>query len=394
MPARSMTLLLGFIAFIALGLPDGLLGIAWPFMRQELGQPLAASGLLVMALTLGAALSGFFSSWLSKQLGIGRLLALSCLLTGMALLGYAFLPGFVLLIGCAVIIGLAAGATDATVNAYVAKNFSDRLMQWLHASFGVGITMGPLVMTLVLAMNSPWQVGYQVHALVQLVLAVLFFFTASIWVAGGKRQVGHKSNAHEADQHDTSMAQSLRRLPVWLGMAIFFLYCGLEISVGLWSFSLLTEVRSMSTAQAGIWVSLYWAMFTVGRVVMGFMTGRVSSHRLVQFGIALSVVGTLLFALSDAVMVNLIALVLIGFAYAPIYPAMVSTTLQRIGVQDFNNAMGLQVTGAALGIVVLPGSIGLIASQTSLSSYPWSLLVITALLWLVYQTAMRIASSH
>lgn len=391
MAARTLTLLLGFIAFISLGLPDGVLGIAWPFMREAMDQPLEASGLLVMALTLSAAVSGFFSSWLSRHLGIGRLLALSCLLTGSALFGYAHLPSFPLLIVCASVIGLAAGATDATVNGYVAKNFSDRVMQWLHASFGIGITLGPVIMTIVLAMNSPWQLGYQIHAVIQLLLAVLFFVTAGLWII---RPSGDRdSEPHAADQHDTPMTGSLGRLPVWLGMAAFFLYCGLEISVGLWSFSLLTDMRGMPAGQAGAWVSLYWAMFTVGRFTMGFLTRRVSSHRMVQTGIGLSMIATLLFAIGDSVWLSLLALMLIGLAYAPVYPAMMSTTLQRVGVRDFNNAMGLQVTGAALGMVVMPGSIGLLASNTSLNSYPWALLVVTALLWMVYLLASRTSHS-
>ncbi|WP_040557777.1 MFS transporter [Reinekea blandensis] len=389
MPRRYLTLILGFIAFIALGLPDGMLGVAWPFMREELGQPLEASGLLVMALTLSVAVSGFFSSWLSRRLGIGRLLALSCLLTGSALVGYALFPHFYLLIVCASVIGLAAGATDATVNGYVAKNFSDRVMQWLHASFGIGITLGPVTMTLVLAANGPWQLGYQIHAMVQLILAVLFFVTAGLWITRSDehRQVA----AHEADRHVTSMPSSLTRLPVWLGMMAFFLYCGLEISVGLWSFSLLTDVRGLSAAQAGTWVSLYWAMFTVGRFAMGFITGRVSSHRTVQLGISVSVLATVLLAVGGSVWLSLLALALIGLAYGPIFPAMMSTTLQRVGARDFNNAMGLQISSAALGMMVLPGSIGLLASKTTLNAYPWALLAVTGLLWLIYQLANRIS---
>ena len=389
MSRRYLTLLLGFIAFIALGLPDGMLGVAWPFMREELEQPLEASGLLVMALTLSVAVSGFFSSWLSRQLGIGRLLALSCLLTGTALVGYALVPNFLVLIVCASVIGLAAGATDATVNGYVAKNFSDRVMQWLHASFGIGITLGPVTMTLVLAANGPWQLGYQIHAIIQLLLAVLFFVTAGLWIT---RPSEHRQVVtHDADQHVTPMPGSLSRLPVWLGMTAFFLYCGLEISVGLWSFSLLTDVRGLSAAQAGTWVSLYWAMFTVGRFAMGFITERVSSHRTVQLGIGLSVLATVLLALGASVWLSLLALALIGLAYGPIFPAMMSTTLQRVGARDFNNAMGLQISSAALGMMVLPGSIGLLASKTSLSTYPWALLAVTAVLWAVYQLANRMS---
>lgn len=389
MSSRTLTLILGFIAFIALGLPDALLGIAWPFMRVDLQQPLEATGIIVMAGTLGAAMSGFFSSWLGRRLGIGKLLALSCLMTGLALVGYALALSFWFIVGCAVVIGLAAGATDATVNGYVAKNFDDRLLQWLHASFGVGITLGPIVMTLVLAQALPWQRGYQVHAGLQLGLALLFLLTASVWLAGKKQSALSDEEKHEADHHDTAMLTSMSYGPVLLGMAIFFFYCGLEYSVGLWTFSLLTDVRGMSTAQAGVWVSVYWGMFTVGRIVMGFVSVRFSSHQLIVFGFVLSTLGTLIFALSDSVVANLVALVAIGFAYAPMYPAMVSTTMTRIGAQHFNNAMGLQVTGAALGIVVLPATIGFIAAKTSLSLYPWMLLVITGLMLASYLLSIR-----
>lgn len=389
MTARSLTIVLGFIAFIALGLPDALLGIAWPFMRLELNRPLEASGIIVMAGTLGAALSGFISSWMSQRFGIGRLLALSCSLTGAALFAYAWVGEFWLIVLCAVVIGLAAGATDATVNGYVAKNFSERLMQWLHACFGIGITLGPLIMTAVLASQLPWQRGYQVHGAMQIALAILFFVTASIWIAGKKGAALSEDEKHEADHHSTTMVQSLKDVRVLLGMMIFFLYCGLEFSVGLWTFSLLTEVRGLSTAQAGIWVSVYWGMFTVGRIVMGFVTHRFSSHALIIFSIALSIFGTLVFALSDSVLANLIALVAIGFAYAPLYPAVVSTTMERVGAEHFNNAMGLQVTGASLGIVILPASIGLIAANTSLSVYPWCLLVITFLMLGAYGLSLH-----
>jgi fucose permease len=385
---RLWVIALGFIAFIALGLPDALLGIAWPFMRVELNQPLEASGFIVMAGTLGAALSGFFSSWFGRRLGIGRLLSLSCVLTGLALIGYSLLPNLWLIVVCAVVIGLAAGATDATVNGYVAKHFSERLMQWLHASFGVGITIGPIVMTYILVQDSPWQLGYQFHAALQLILAVMFFVTATLWFKVHENEQDPTANQHVSDDHNTAMKTSLTNLRVWLGVAMFFFYCGLEFSVGLWTFSLLADVRGFSTAQAGVWVSVYWGMFTVGRIVMGGIAHKVSSSQMIVFGFVLSTIGALVFALSDHVYANLAALVAIGFAYAPMYPAMVSTTLKRVGAEHFNNAMGLQVTGASLGIAVLPGTIGVIASKTSLGIYPWLLLLITGFMLVAYVTSL------
>jgi fucose permease len=389
MSPKVLVVGLAFIAFIALGLPDALLGIAWPFMRIDIKEPLEASGIIVMAGTMGAALSGLLSSWLGRRLGIGRLLALSCLMTGLALVGYSMFSNLWFIVGCAIVVGLAAGATDATVNGYVAKHFSERMMQWLHASFGVGVTIGPVVMTWILIKDSPWQLGYQFHAGLQIVLAVLFLITASLWLAVYKTESGEDAEKHVSDHHETPMVQSLKDVRVWLGMAIFFFYCGAEYSVGLWTFSLLTEMRGVSAGQAGIWVSVYWGMFTVGRIVMGFVANKFSSAQMINFGFVLSAIGALIFALSDNVYANLFALVAIGFAYAPVYPAVVSTTLKRVGAAHFSNAMGLQVTGASLGIALLPGAIGLIASRSSLAVYPWLLLLLTALMAIAFVASMN-----
>jgi len=393
MQSRSLLVLLAFVAFIALGLPDALLGIAWPSMRINLAQPLESMGLIVLAGTLGSALSGLFSAKLGLLLGIGKLLGVSCLLTGFALVGYTLAPNFGFIIFCSATIGLAAGATDATVNGFIAKNFSDRLMQWLHASFGIGVTVGPVVMTFVLVKRLDWSVGYQIHAGIQIVLALLFFATASLWLISLKAEHQQEAPQHEADNHATSMKESLGSLRVWLSMAMFFFYTGLEFSVGLWTFSLLTDVRGISTPQAGLWVSLYWGMFTVGRIVMGIVANRFSHNQLMAFSFILAGSGTILYALGTGPSANLIALISIGFAYAPMYPAMVSGTLKRVGAKHFNNAMGMQVTAASLGIAILPGTIGLVASQFSLTILPWLLLLITAFMLLVYLLSSRFGST-
>jgi fucose permease len=217
---------------------------------------------------------------------------------------------------------------------------------------------------------------------------VLFFVTATLWLKVHETEQDPTTNQHVSDDHNTAMKTSLTNLRVWLGVAMFFFYCGLEFSVGLWTFSLLADVRGFSTAQAGVWVSVYWGMFTVGRIVMGGIAHKVSSSQMIVFGFVLSTIGALVFALSDHVYANLAALVAIGFAYAPMYPAMVSTTLKRVGAEHFNNAMGLQVTGASLGIAVLPGTIGVIASKTSLGIYPWLLLLITGFMLVAYVTSL------
>ena len=395
MRTRFYLLMLAFIAFISLGLPDALLGIAWPFMRVDLNQPLAANGIIVLAATLGAALSGFFSARMGRWLGIGRLLSLSCLLTGTALLGYTLAPSLAWIAVASAVIGLAAGATDATINGYIAKNFSAGLMQWLHASFGVGITLGPVVMTWVLVHEYDWRLGYQIHSVIQLLLMILFLVTAGLWLVVQRAPAEGAAEAvsHAADAHNTGMLESFGHVRVWLSMGLFFCYTGLEFSMGLWTFSLLTDVRGMSTAQAGAWVSVYWGMFTVGRIVMGFVSSRISQNQLMTLSLFLALVGALGYALNLSLLTNLLALVVIGFAYAPMYPALVSDTLNRVGSRHFNNAIGLQVTAASLGIAILPGSIGLLVTQFSLALFPWLLLCLTTLLVGLYLIAHRLGNS-
>lgn len=392
---RFYLLMLAFIAFISLGLPDALLGIAWPFMRADLNQPLAANGIIVLAATIGAALSGFFSARMGRLLGIGRLLSLSCLLTGSALFGYTLAPSLLWVAVASAVIGLAAGATDATINGYIAKNFSAGLMQWLHASFGIGITLGPIVMTWVLVQQFDWQLGYQIHSVIQLLLMLLFFTTAGLWLVVQRAPSAGAPEAvpHAADTHTTSMFESFGTVRIWLSMGLFFCYTGLEFSMGLWTFSLLTDIRGLTTAQAGTWVSVYWGMFTVGRIVMGFVSNRFSQTQLMTLSFALAAIGALVYALNLSSMANLLALVLIGFAYAPMYPAMVSGTLIRVGPKHFNNAIGLQVTAASLGIAILPGSIGLLVTQFSLALFPWLLLGLTAVLGGLYLMAYRLGDS-
>lgn len=384
-------ILLAFVAFSSLGLPDGLIGVAWPSIRADYGQPLEASGWLLMVGTCGGALSGLFSANLSRRLGMGKLLSACAGLTGLGLLGYTLAPSFIWFYIGALAIGLSAGITDSSINGFVAKHYSDRLMQWLHASFGLGITIGPLIMTAVLVAQKPWQLGYQISSGIQWLLVVVFLVTASLWVTGIKKsnQVG-EAPIHAADHYTTTISESLKTPSILLSIALFFLYCGVEVSVGLWVFSLLTEARAISTGLAGTLVSVYWGMFTLGRIVVGIIANKVSNHRIVVIAVGLALASVTLFALTRNTWASIIAIAGIGLAFAPLYPTMVSDSMNRVGAKHFNNAMGLQVTGASLGIAFIPAGVGIVAAQTSLNTLPWVLLFILVLFTLVYASSRRV----
>lgn len=382
---------LAFIAFVSLGLPDGLLGVAWPYMRAEFAQPLDAMGLILVALTSGYLVSSFFSGAVVRRLGIGVLLATSVSATATALIGYTLAPAWWVVILASSLLGAGAGAIDAGINNYIAANHSDGLMQWLHASFGVGVTLGPLIMTGGLGLTDTWRTGYLVVGCAQLLLAVAFLLTARLWDQSGRPISERGLQSAPAPVPDAPMKATLRRPRAWLSMLLFFIYSGLELTVGLWTFSLLTESRGLPREQAGLWVSIYWGMFTVGRVVAGLIASRLGVDRVVLYSLVLAVGSALLLWWSPQPWAALLALALAGFAYAPIFPAMVSGTRMRVPTEHVTNTMGMQFSGAGLGAAIMPALAGAIAARTSLEAISPFLLV-TALAVTALYAAMRLTA--
>ncbi|MDN3556224.1 MFS transporter [Halomonas maura] len=386
-PRRLVPIALAFIAFVSLGLPDGLLGVAWPSMRAGFHQPLDALGMLLVAITSGYMLSSFFSGAIGRHLGIGRLLAFSCAATGLSLLGLTLVPSWWMVISIGMGIGLGAGAIDAGLNTYVATHHSERLMQWLHASFGIGVTLGPLIMTAGLNITDGWRAGYWVVGAAQLALGVGFLLTARLWEAPPAApnavpaepsltdDAGHVTATHPeaitAQPHQTHLRASLASLPVWIGTGLFFVYSGLELTLGLWAYSLLTESRGIGAASAGLWVGIYWGMFTLGRVMAGVFANRLGHHRLVLASLWLALASSLLLAWNPVDGRGLIVIGLIGFAFAPIFPGMVSGTRQRVGPEHLGNAMGMQIAAAGVGATSLPTLAGILADHSSLEAIPW-----------------------
>lgn len=393
---RSFVLiLLAFIAFISLGLPDGLLGVAWPSMRADFNLPLDALGTLLIGTTSGYMLSSFVSGAVSRRLGIGRLLAVSCAATSLALIGFALSAQWLMLVALAVLLGLGAGAIDAGLNTYVATHHSDRLMQWLHASFGVGVTLGPLIMTAGLDLTGHWHPGYWVVGLAQLLLALVFLATARLWLEPAEpppaepaptltEEAGKVAPTRADLLEPASIFGSLGTLSVWLSMALFFCYTGLELTMGLWTYSLLAESRGVAASTAGLWVAIYWGMFTVGRLLAGVIANRLGHLRVVFGSLGLALIGSLLLIWNPINAVGLFAIGLIGFAFAPIFPGLVSGTLHRVGKAHQSNTMGMQIAAAGIGGAGLPALCGVLADRFSLEIVPWALLVALALLIALY----------
>ena len=381
-------LLLAYIAFISLGLPDGLLGVAWPSIRANFGLPLDALGLLLIASTSGYLTSSFFSGVLMKKLGVGGLLAISCFFTGASLLGYTLAPGYWLIVFLGIFAGLGAGAIDAGINTYIASEHSEGLMQWLHASFGIGITLGPIIMTAGLNIFESWRWGYVVVGAAQVTLALIFGLTRRLWKRDASSTVEETADDRKLMDYQTPMRESMGQPRVWLSVALFFLYTGVELTLGIWAYSLLTEGRGIAPQVAGLVAGSYWGMFTVGRILAGLYTHRIKTETIVRFSIVGALIGALLVWWNPSNMVSLIGVALTGFAVAPIFPGLMSDTASRVGSHHAANTIGMQISGAGLGAMALPGLAGVLADSISLEVIPIYLSVAIALLLVLY------AASH
>jgi fucose permease len=382
-------ILLAYIAFISLGLPDGLLGVAWPSIRAEFARPLDSLGLLLISSTTGYLTSSFFSGRIMARLGVGRLLAASCFATGVALLGYTIAPSWWIIVALGLLAGSGAGAIDAGLNTYVAANYGEGLMQWLHASFGVGVTLGPIIMTGGINNFNSWRAGYIVVGTAQVVLALCFFLTASSWKQPMPQVEGETEPEQRLTDYKTSLRHTLRQPSVWLSLLLFFLYVGVEVTLGQWAYSLLTEGRGISPEVAGLWAGSYWGTFTVGRIAAGLYTRRISVDLLLRVCISAAFFGAVLIAWNPVEWVSLLGIAVVGFAVAPIFPALVSGTADRVGPAHAANTIGMQISAAGLGIAVIPGLAGVLARVYTLEIIPFYLIGTIALLFVGYLSATR-----
>ena len=388
--SKLSLILLAYVAFIALGMPDGLLGVAWPSIRAGFSIPLDAIGMLLAAAVTGYMTSSFLSGTLISRMGVGNLLALSCALTGSALVSYTLVPTWWMMVALGVFAGLGAGAIDAGLNTYVAAHFGEGLMQWLHASYGIGVTLGPIIMTLALTNLDSWRVGYRVVGGFQFFMAACFVLTLSLWNA---RDDAPKESEPEKKltDYNTPMSETMRQTKVWLSVLLFFLYVGAEVTLGTWAYSLLTESRGVPPQIAGFWAGSYWATFTIGRILAGVYAKRMGINTLVQGGVVLAFIGAILLWWNPSESVNLLAVALMGFAVAPVFPAMMSGTSARVGDHFAANTIGMQMAAAGLGTAIIPSLIGVLARQTSLEVVPICLVILFAGLFTVYRFAQPAA---
>ncbi len=353
-----------YVSFISLGLPDGILGVAWPAIRADMGQPLAAVGIITITLTVCAAASSFLAGAIVKRVGTGVVVATSCLMTALALVGFSYAPSFVWLVLLGIPLGLGAGAVDASLNHFVAAHYSSRHMNWLHGFWGVGATTGPLIVGWALASPSGWTLGARTIGFMQLALAALLWLTLSLW-----SRENTKPPADDAAHAQAAVFKPLRPIALWLAPATFLFYVAAEMGTGLWAASILVTDRAVSPAQAGVWVSVYFGSITAGRFGVGLIANRLGNRRLVRLGIGLATLGAAIFAAHGLLgSASLAGLVLMGLGCAPVFPSLMHETARRFPDDLARTVIGRQMMFSYAGGSVIPAAFGLLATWVGLSA--------------------------
>ena len=351
------------MSFISLGLPDGVMGVAWPAVRVDMGQPLAAVGVFTLVGTVCAAVSSYFAGAIVKRVGTGAVVAASCLMTALALVGYGYAPSFAWLVALSIPMGIGAGAVDTSLNHFVASHYSSRHMNWLHGFWGVGATLGPLIMSWAVANPAGWTLGTRTIGLMQVALAVALFLTLALWV---REKATHTEDANA--ESATTLFKPLNPQALWLAPTSFLLYVSAEMGTGLWAASILATGRGMPLAQAGVWVSVYFGAITVGRFAVGLVANWLGNRKLVQLGICVAALGAALFAahgwVGDA---SLAGLVLMGLGCAPIFPSLMHETARRFPEDVARKVISRQMIFAYIGIAVIPAAFGVLATWAGLA---------------------------
>ena len=351
MTARLL-LLIVYVCFVSIGLPDAVMGTAWPQVRRTLALPLESISVIVMAFTLCGALSGFTSAAVIKCLGTGRLAVLSCAVTGFALLGYASAPDLPWLVTMAVLLGLGCGAVDAGLNHFVAERYQAKHMNWLHACWGVGAMLGPLILGAAIEWAS-WRTGILWIAAVQIALAIVLFLSLRLW-SFAPAPTTHRPATQAHDLQDGFHPLPPSRWALCCAPMSFFFYVAAESGVGLWLASVLVEQRQFSASLAALWVAVYFGAIMIGRFLVGLFADRWGNRRLVRVGAALALVGVLLFLLSQSEAISLLALALIGLGLAPIYPSLMHEASRRFSADWARRVIGWQAGTAYLGMATCP----------------------------------------
>lgn len=370
-----------YISFISLGLPDGLLGAGWPTMYPQFDVPVSYSGIIFLIICLGTVVSSLQSDRVIRRLGTGKMTFFSVALTATALLGFSCSNAFWQLCIWAIPYGLGAGGVDAALNNYVAVHYKSRHMSWLHGMWGLGASIGPYIMSAVLTSGQIWNKGYLYVGLIQAVLAAGLLLTLPLWK---KPTLENNPSAPPLKLPQVFAIPGAKEI-----LIAFFCYCALEQTVCLWSASYLNLHLHIDPETAAAWSSLFYLGITSGRFISGFITFKLNDTQMIYLGFAILVLGVALVLLPLGIGFTLAGLLLIGLGCAPIYPCIIHSTPEHFGIDNSQAMVGVQMASAYLGNCVMPPLFGLIANHVNIGLFPVYLLLILALMVTMYQRCCR-----
>lgn len=385
----ALLLVVIYIAFISLGLPDSLFGVTWPVVHTELGVDEGFASLYMLIVGAGTATVSFIAGPLIRKLGTGWVTAISVLLTVLGLLGMSIAPGIVLIIISSIVLGIGAGAVDTGLNDFVSKHYKARHMSWLHCFWGIGVTLSPLIMSLFLEQGS-WRGGYRSTAIIQLCLAAVMFLSLPLWkrVAEKRRSVSVEIKEENASEKFNIIKE---RGVIFAALSLA-IYCGMEYLVGVWGASYLVNIFDFAPAIAARYIAMYYGGIMVGRFVTGVLTVKLSNKILIRTGIIIAVIGIVMLLLPVKVLM-LPGLLLIGLGYAPIFPCTIDSTKIRFNSKYSADIIGFQMGFAYVGAITFQLIVGFVATRTTFLILPFILLTLGVLLFIDVEHINRITSS-
>lgn len=400
----SFLLLIIYLSFISLGLPDALLGSAWPIMHEELKVPLSYSGSVYMLISCCTILSSLKSESLNRRFGTGKITAFSVLLTALAIFGFSMSRSFYMLLLFAIPYGLGAGSVDAALNHYVALHYSSRHMNWLHCMWGIGASIGPYIMGFVLQRGFSWSKGYLLIGILQAGLTFLLFLSLGLWKEKEEDMNDLvKVEMHEGEEGKKALSfREILRIPgAKECIASFFFYCAIEQTIGLWSGSFMVYSLRIDAKLAASLVALFYFGITFGRFLAGIFSAKWKDEELILGGIAILFLGIALlfpaglssgkqlFGMELRQVFVILSLLFMGLGCAPIYPAIIHSTPYNFGAENTSALIGKQMASAYIGSLSLPPIFGVLAKNFGTELFPFYAVVLGIAMLYMYKQLLK-----
>ena len=381
----NLLLVIIYLSFISLGLPDSLLGSAWPKMYPSLAVPVSYAGIISFIIALGTIVSSLSSDRLTRRLGAGKVTAFSVLMTAVALFGFSISSSFISLCLWAVPYGLGAGSVDAALNNYVALHYRSRHMSWLHCMWGVGASVGPSIMGAVMTNGGSWNGGYRAISIIQMVLTAILLFSLPLW----KKESGEKEGEPSVSPKALTFREILSTKGVGEILLCFFCYCALEQTTGLWASSFLTLYKGVPAETAASFASMFFIGITIGRGICGFITMKLDDTNMVRMGQIITAVGVVILLLPLSSTVSLVGFVMIGLGCAPVYPSLIHSTPAHFGADKSQAIIGIQMASAYVGTCLMPPLFGFLAQHITVALLPYYLAVFLCLMTVMHERLVR-----